>query len=253
MNRNPKRQRNPEERGLPCEQVLVKTKDNLKLRGWLLLQKQSKKHPTIVYLHESTGNLGTRMQFLEDLYKQVSANVLIVAYRGYSYSEGFPSEKGLKADSLSILDYAFSREDVFDIDSIFLLGKSLGAGAAVWTAVHTDKRIRGVILENMFTSLDDLFKHHLPIVSRLRPFILRNHWNSLDLISQIKVPILLVYAKKDVLVPKVLTEKLLAACKDLPHFFELAFETDSHTASYLSDTKRYFKELQIFLCHRFKR
>lgn len=91
------------------------------------------------------SDIGTRMQYLEDLYKQAAVNVLVVAYRGYSYSEGVPSEKGLKSDSLAILDYAFSREDVFDLDSIFVLGRSLGASAAVWAVTHTKQRIRGTV------------------------------------------------------------------------------------------------------------
>lgn len=70
-------------------------------------------------------------------------NVLVVAYRGYSYSEGEPSEKGLKIDGMAIADYAFNQTKLLDLNNIYLLGKSLGGGVAAWVAAHTKHNIKG--------------------------------------------------------------------------------------------------------------
>lgn len=55
----------------------------------------------------------------------MKVNVLIVAYRGYSYSEGSPSEAGLQKDSIAILKFAFSHPDIHP-KKIFTHGRSLG-------------------------------------------------------------------------------------------------------------------------------
>lgn len=39
----------------------------------------------------------------------MKANILIVAYRGYSKSEGIPTETGIQYDSQAVMDYIFSR------------------------------------------------------------------------------------------------------------------------------------------------
>lgn len=42
------------------------------------------------------------MDYFELLVKKVGVNVLCMAYRGYSKSEGTPSEEGLKIDARAI-------------------------------------------------------------------------------------------------------------------------------------------------------
>ena len=51
--------------------------------------------PTIVFFHENAGNIGTRLVFLHHYMDLVQTNILIVAYRGFSDSEGSPSEIGI--------------------------------------------------------------------------------------------------------------------------------------------------------------
>lgn len=67
--RNPKGLRHPEERGLPYEEIWVKTVDGIMLHCWLIKQKfaqVSKSAPTILFFH---GNAGS---------KQRSAGFLLV-------------------------------------------------------------------------------------------------------------------------------------------------------------------------------
>lgn len=48
----------------------------------------------------------------------------MIAYRGYSNSEGTPSEYGIKLDAAAIMDHMFSRKDI-DTKKIFLHGRSI--------------------------------------------------------------------------------------------------------------------------------
>ena len=75
------------------EEIWLRTKDNLKLQGWLLLQDdRPETRNTIVFLHENAGNIGLRMDWFEIVYKNLGVNVLAVAYRGYSRSQGKPNQ-----------------------------------------------------------------------------------------------------------------------------------------------------------------
>jgi hypothetical protein len=43
--------------------------------------------------------------FIREYVRRTHSNMVLVAYRGYSNSEGKPSEKGLQEDSLAILKH----------------------------------------------------------------------------------------------------------------------------------------------------
>lgn len=88
-------------------------------------------------------DLGTRLQFIEDLYKLASVNIIVVAYRGYSMSDGTPSEAGIKIDGIAIADYAFNQKVLLDLSRVYLLGKSLGGAVAAWTAANTKHKVKG--------------------------------------------------------------------------------------------------------------
>jgi fermentation-respiration switch protein FrsA (DUF1100 family) len=54
-------------------------------------------------MHENAGNIGLRMDFFEHMVGSLEVNILTVAYRGYSQSQGTPTEIGLKRDGLAIM------------------------------------------------------------------------------------------------------------------------------------------------------
>mmetsp|Transcript_13778 Transcript_13778/g.17412 ORF Transcript_13778/g.17412 Transcript_13778/m.17412 type:complete len:209 (-) Transcript_13778:780-1406(-) len=87
MEQNPYRYQAPTQRDMEYEEIWIQTKDNLKLQGWLLLQREKPEtRNTIIFLHENAGNIGLRMDWFEIVYKQLNVNVLAVAYRGFSRS-----------------------------------------------------------------------------------------------------------------------------------------------------------------------
>ena len=88
-------------------------------------------------------DIGTRLDFVDKLYHKVNANVLIIAYRGYSSSDGVPSEAGIKLDGHATMEFIRSREDVIDTNNIFVMGRSLGGAVAVNTLATKDYNVRG--------------------------------------------------------------------------------------------------------------
>lgn len=123
--------RHPGESGLTYEDVNIMTKDKVKLHGWWVKAGSNPKHfRTLIFFHENAGNIGTRIPNLDILVKRLQCNVFLVAYRGYSYSEGTPDEAGLELDADATFEHVISREDV-DSDRVFVFGRSLGGAVSI--------------------------------------------------------------------------------------------------------------------------
>lgn len=125
---------------------------------------------------------------------------MIIAYRGFSSSEGQITEEGIKLDGKAMLDYIFSRQDI-DRTKIVVQGRSLGGSVAVHSLVDTPHKIAGAILENTFTSISDMVDKLFPMVKSLKRFVLRISWDSLAIIDKITCPLLFIKATNDELVP----------------------------------------------------
>lgn len=117
----------------------------------------------------------------------------MVSYRGYGSSEGSPSENGLKMDAKAALAYARDRTDVLDVSRLYLFGRSIGGACALAVAETPDaqRMLRGVVVENTFTSIDDMIDHIMPALRFVKP-LNRNKWNSLDGIRKVTLPILFI-------------------------------------------------------------
>ena len=88
------------------------------------------------------------------------------------------------------MNYIFKREDI-DRENIFIHGRSLGGAVAIFAMTHFFKtkilypfKIKGVILENTFTSIPDMVDKVFPLLKVFKRFILRNYWRSIELIPQ---------------------------------------------------------------------
>jgi fermentation-respiration switch protein FrsA (DUF1100 family) len=88
---------------------------------------------------------------------------------------------------------------------------------AIYTAAQYPNLFRGVIIENTFTSMSDMVDHLLSYLRFIRGFILRNKWSSIDLVSQIKTPMLYITGDRDELVPFEMTNKLHDASTSCVH------------------------------------
>lgn len=65
------------------------------MHGWICKNDNSEKIPTVIFFHENAGNIGTRVSYLDFYMHYVPVNIVLIAYRGYSNSEGIPTEEGL--------------------------------------------------------------------------------------------------------------------------------------------------------------
>ncbi|PHJ15351.1 phospholipase carboxylesterase domain containing [Cystoisospora suis] len=271
--RNPKGLRHPEERGLPYEEVWVKTVDGIMLHCWLIKQKfaqVSKSAPTILFFHGNAGNMGFRLPNIELLYKHVGVNVFIISYRGYGHSEGFPTEPGVYRDAEAALNVLMERHEELGIDpnKIFVFGRSLGGAVAIHLATNPTRhnvrllssfsflsqmRIRGLIVENTFTSL---FEMVLIVFPFLRPFrrlvrvVQRMHMDNAEKVKRLQTPILFISGMRDELVPCRHMRKLFDLCASpLREKEEVSLGGHNDTWEWAVGGKSYYDRIAAFIQH----
>lgn len=174
--------------------------DDLKVRGWFV-NKEAPQGPLIIYYG---GNAEEVSDIIFDIDRLKNASILAINYRGYGNSEGKPSGQNLVEDALHIFDYMVDQKNI-DSNSIILMGRSLGSGVAVHVA--SQRRVLAVILITPFDTLENVAKHHYPMVPV--KLLLRHKFDSLALAPAIDRPALVLMASKDAIVPNRYSQNLI--------------------------------------------
>jgi fermentation-respiration switch protein FrsA (DUF1100 family) len=182
------------------QKVKIKTSDNLELLGWFH-EKDLEKFKTIIFFHGNAGTLENRIYKLNRL-KDLDVNFLIIAWRGFSGNQGQPTENNLYEDARSTVRWIknFGVKD----ENIVLYGESLGTGIA--TEIAQNNNFAGVILETPFTSMADAAKKFYPYIPV--KLLLRDKYENIKKIKNIKSPILVMHGEADQIVPFEMGQKI---------------------------------------------
>jgi fermentation-respiration switch protein FrsA (DUF1100 family) len=148
----------------------------------------------IVYFHGNGGHIGYRRDRLR-WFAQSGYGVLMAEYRGYGGNPGTPSETGLHIDAVAALEFLAGAG--IEADRLVLYGESLGSGVAVQLA--RQRQIAGLILEAPFTSVADVAQFHYPFLPAA--VLVRDRFDSLFRISEVKTSILILHGEQDRVVP----------------------------------------------------
>ncbi|KAH8096849.1 alpha/beta-hydrolase [Cristinia sonorae] len=210
----------PDQFGIPYHDLELRTEDDVKLRCYLLVQTKNldlsrpsahnampddefaATRPTIIMFHGNGGNLGHRIPLANVFFVKMRCNVLMVSYRGYGLSEGSPSEKGLRLDAQSALDYVKSHPTLSKGPTV-LYGQSIGGAVSIDLASRNPLAIRALVLENTFLSLPRLVPTALPVLGPFA-FLCHQKWDSASKIHLIprKTPILMLSGARDEVIPR---------------------------------------------------
>jgi pimeloyl-ACP methyl ester carboxylesterase len=120
--------------------------------------------------------------------------VLMVAYRGFWGSTGWPHEAGLHTDARTA--YAWLAGRVLPSRTV-LFGESLGSGVAVRLA--TEARAAGLILDAPYTTTAAVAADRYPFVPV--HWLMRDQYRSIDIIGRVKVPLLVLHGSEDQDIP----------------------------------------------------
>ena len=198
------------------------TDDNENLVLWSAPALNNK--PIVVYFHGNAGNLAAR-QFRFTQFLNRGYGVLAMGYRGSSGSSGTPSEKAITNDAQALID---ALPDILGqtlTNPIIYYGESLGTGVAVKLA--KTHRPDALILEAPFSSLTKRASEQFPFFPiRL---VLDQRWNSLEHITRVTVPLLVLHGDQDIVVPISHGKQLFNASRSAQKTFVTLNDETHHT------------------------
>ena len=130
---------------------------------------------------------------------------------------------------------------------LFLLGFSLGSGPATQIANELDPRPAGLILCQAYTSLRAAARRMTRGAGVLR-YLLPNVWRTVDAVSELRVPLLVVHSSGDTLFPAAMAKQLWSAAEGAPGGAELVLlPVWTHNAVYLDVPAAYWSPILTFI------
>jgi uncharacterized protein len=199
------------------QDLTLLTTDNERLVGWWKPPQPGK--AIVLYFHGNGGSLWNRRLRAQAL-TETGRGLLMVSYRGYSGSSGTPSEEGLRTDARAA--YEWLRHS-YEASRIVVYGESLGTGVAVRLA--SEEPIAGLILDAPYTSTADvasLMYWYVPV-----RWLMLDQFHSLDIIRQVKAPVLIMHGTADRVIPFAFGERLFQAAPEPKQFLRLEGEGHS--------------------------
>lgn len=207
--------RTPADLGLPCRAMRIPTANGKRLFAWFIPPVQGFENgPAVAVMHGWGGNSGHMLPFASLLHCEGYAVLLLDARNhGDSDNDSFSSMPRFAEDLEYGLDW-LGRQPRIDPQQLFLLGHSVGAGAALLVASRRHD-LAGVVSLAAFAHPADLMRkqmlsHHIPYLPLgwlVLRYIERTIKASFDAIApcntirQLTCPVLLVHGEQDDTVP----------------------------------------------------
>lgn len=198
--------KNAEANGFPAEVVHYKSADGTALYAWF--SKPENKDRIIVFLHGNSYNI-EKFYYKTAPLAEAGYGVMMPEYRGFGGIKGKIRQENLAEDAMAAIRYLNKIE--YKNSDIILYGMSLGSYTAINTAYQMQNNgvFNAVVLEVPFDSLLNVVKAIVPFPL---PFnsIVRDKYDNLEMIKDIRSPILVMGGSKDKTVPVFLAENLYA-------------------------------------------
>lgn len=151
------------------------------------------------------------------------AHVVAFHYRGYRPSTGSPSAEALMADAPLVLDEAVARARP---SQVILVGFSIGS--AVAASLASQRKVDGLILVTPFDSLKAVAQDLYPWLP-VGPFF-QHEMAAADYLSGNQVPVAILAAERDEIVPAARTEALRQRVPNLA--YDVSFKGAGHNDIY---------------------
>lgn len=201
--------------------------------------------PSILYFH-GNGEVACDYDSLAPIYHEIDANLFVADYRGYGPSEGRPGFASMAADAAPVFEYfqALLIEQGYNSGDLFIMGRSLGSQSALEIAASYYREMAGLILESGFVQSRRLLGHlGLPVaVSGIDDF----ERASLQQISEITVPALIIHGESDMLIPWAESDLIYRRIGSVNKDF-LLIKGGGHNDLMLVGMQDYFRTIQGFI------
>jgi pimeloyl-ACP methyl ester carboxylesterase len=208
--------------------------------------KSDVKNPTILLFH-GNGEIALDYQYIAPIFFEINVNLAVVDFRGYGFSSGEPYYTSLISDAMPI--YTAFREWMSQnrlLNSLFILGRSLGSVCAAEIGSHNPVDLRGIIFESGFASIYNMMTNLFRISSpHLTSESLEEYSNDIR-VRKFEKSTLIIHGTIDWIIPHTEAELLY---KNLPDNLDkklISIEGAGHN-TILSFKEEYFKPISEFI------
>ena len=198
------------------------------LNGWWIPSSQPDAR-TVLYFHGNDDNVSRCVTEGGPL-RKLGYNIFLVDYRGFGESDGrVPSETTVYEDAEAAWNYLVADRGV-PTSQLYIYGHSLGGAIAIELA-RRHPEAAGLIVESSFTSIYDMSQ--LDPRYRLLPVkrFLNQRFESVDKVSDLKVPVLILHGTQDEVVPYWMGERLFSRAPAPKQFFAIEGGRHDHDES----------------------
>lgn len=240
-----------------CKQVSITNKDNLKLYGYIVNKKDSKKWIILVhgYSSDHTSLINKGITF----YKR-GFNILLIDLQGHGKSEGKYITMGAKDcyDVKQWIKYIVNKEKANEVG---LFGISMGAATVMMTSnLDLNREVKFIIEDCGYTSIWDELKYQLNNLFHLPSFpflyicelyakifigIDFKSISPIKALSKTTIPILFIHGNNDTFVPYKMLDKNYLTCISKKE--KLVIDKANHTEAEALSYKEYWKTIDNFI------
>jgi len=169
--------------------INIKSKDNIDIK--IIVLNPGKK-TGVIYLMGNAGSYVYAAERLTQIDRNKKYTYYIMNYRGFSAEKGIPSQKAIENDVLRLYDTIKNRHE-----NIIVVGRSIGSYFATYLA--TKRKVDKLILLTPFDSVLNLAKDKFKIYPIT--LMLKEDFNTLDIIDKVDSNISIILADNDTVVP----------------------------------------------------
>ncbi len=187
----------------------------------------------LIYFGGNAEDVSINLAQFRELFSGVS--LYLMNYRGYGGSSGHPTEAGLFSDSIALYNRVAASHK-----KIILMGRSLGTAVALYLAA--EKMVDALILVTPYSSMVDLGQHYYPILP-INP-LLKDRFESIYRAPEIEVPVLVLVAEHDEIIPAKVSAALVDSFK--PGLVQSVVIKGTHHNT-IDSTSIYNKSIEKFL------
>lgn len=180
---------------------VVSAADRVGLKRWpvdgefrgLIREPEGKARATLVLFHGNAGHAGHRVSYAD--LSRIGVRVILAEYPGYGPRQGDLGEASLSRDAAETIAMAHKAFGA----PVLVAGESLGSGVAAAAYAQVPDVIAGLLLMTPWDSLVSVASHHYPWMP-VR-WLLRDRYDSQQHLAQAAIPIAVVVAEMDSIVP----------------------------------------------------
>jgi hypothetical protein len=231
----------PRDAGMPFDGIALTSADGVTIQGWFIPASSSTTDSapsTLLFFHGRTGNLSDSLDKIH-LFHDMGLDVFAIDYHGYGASGGAPDETALAGDAMAAYFYLADKRNV-KRERFYIFGDDLGAAVAIDLATRVAPA--GLITEGANASILAKVEDDWPLIPW--QYLLRNQFDSISKISDVRVPVLILHSSDDEVVPFGDARRLYLLAHEPKELVEIH---GSHRDAFVKSFDTYYDKIDQFV------